>query len=299
MDPAPYGPFPFNAIVDRHPLTWPEGAHVALLVVPNIEFFPLDARIPGGAAHVPDVSAWGRRDYGNRVGVFRMMEAMAQHGVRGTVALNSMVCDFAPRVVSRCLELGWELMGHSETNAVRLNDLGSEDEAAACIRRTLDRIEAFSGARPRGWLGAGRQQTWNTLDVLAGEGCIYTFDFDNDDQPVLMDVAGRPFISMPYGAGVSDLQAFNRHNASAAEFETMIRDAFDVLYREAVETGSGRVVGISLHPYIVGLPHRIGALRRGLEYICRHPGVWRATGAEIADHVLAQAGLLKPRERHF
>jgi len=287
MEPAPYGPFPYSAIGDRAPLAWPEGAHVALVVVPNIEFFPLDGRIPGGTGQVPDVSAWGRRDYGNRVGVFRMIEAMARHGVRGTVALNSMMCDFAPRVVERCIELGWELMGHSETNAVRLNQLGSEEEAASCIRRTLDRIEAFSGQRPRGWLGAGRQQTWNTLDVLADEGCVYTFDFDNDDQPVLMDVGGRPFVSMPYGAGVSDLQAFHTHHASAASFEAMIRDAFDVLYREAVERGSGRVVGISLHPYIVGVPHRIGALERGLDHICGHRGVWRATGAEIADHVLA------------
>jgi allantoinase len=286
MKPAPYGPFPYSAIIDRPALAWPGGAHVALVVVPNIEFFPLDGRIPGGAPNVPDVSAWGRRDYGNRVGVFRMMEAMARHDLRGTVALNSQVCDFAPRVVERCLEQGWELMGHSETNAIRLPDLGGEDEAGACIRRTLDRIEAFSGARPRGWLGAGRQQTWETLETIAAEGCLYTFDWDNDDQPVPMSVGKRTVVSMPYGAGVSDLQSFNRDKASAAEFEAVIRDAFDVIYREAVESGSGRVVGISLHPYIVGLPHRIGALDRGLDYICGHEGVWRATGLEIAEHVL-------------
>ncbi|MPY70830.1 MAG: polysaccharide deacetylase [Alphaproteobacteria bacterium] len=287
MEPAPYGPFPYSAIIDREALSWPDGAHVALLVVPNIEFFPLNIPVPGGTPGVPDVSAWGRRDYGNRVGVFRMMDAMAGHGVRGTVALNSLVCDYVPRVAERCLELDWELMGHSETNAIRLGDLGSEDEAAACIRRTLDRIEAFSGARPRGWLGAGRQQTWTTLDVIADEGCLYTFDWDNDDQPVPMDAGGRTIVSMPYGAGVSDLQCFNRDKRSAAEFEAVIRDAFDVLYREAVESGSGRVVAISLHPYIIGLPHRIGALERGLGYICGHAGVWRATGLEVARHVLA------------
>jgi peptidoglycan/xylan/chitin deacetylase (PgdA/CDA1 family) len=204
------------------------------------------------------------------------------------VALNSMVCDFCPRVAERCLELDWELMGHSETNAVRLNDLGSEEEAADCIRRTLDRIGQFSGRRPVGWLGAGRQQTWNTLDVLAREGVRYTFDWDNDDQPVAMAAGGATIVSMPYGAGVSDLQAFNHLHFAAADFELMIRDAFDVLYREARESGSGRVVGISLHPFIVGVPHRIGALERALAYICGHDGVWRATGSEIADRVLAR-----------
>lgn len=288
VEPQKYGPFPYSAIIDRDPLTWPDGARVALVVVPNIEYFPLDIAVPGGRPEIPDVSAWGRRDYGNRVAVFRMIEAMARHGVRGTVALNSQVCDFCPRVVERCLELDWELMGHSETNAVTLNTIESEQEAADCIRRTLDRIEAFSGKRPKGWLGAGRQQKWNTLDVLVEEGCTYTFDWDNDDQPVLMEVNGKPIVSLPYGAGVSDLQAMTRHNATSAEFERIICDAFDVLYREAAD--SGRVVGISLHPFIIGLPHRIDALDRGLEYICSHDGVWRATGEEIVDHFLAQQG---------
>ena len=288
MDPSAYGPFAFSAIIDRPRLVWPDKAHVALVVVPNIEFFPLDIRVPGGMPAIPDVSAWGRRDYGNRVGVFRMMDAMARLGIRGTVALNSMVCDFCPRVVERCLELDWELMGHGETNAIRLSDLKSEEDAAACIRRTLDRIEEFSGRRPVGWLGPGRQQTWSTLDVLVREGVRYTFDWDNDDQPVAMAVDGRTIVSMPYGAGVSDLQAFNQQHFAAADFERMIRDAFDVLYREARESGSGRIVGISLHPFIVGVPHRIAALERGLAYICGHQGVWRATGSEITDWFLAR-----------
>ncbi len=255
-------------------------------MVPNIEAFPLDVRVPGGLDPIPDVSAWGRRDYGNRVGVFRMMAAMARHGVRGTVALNSDVCDVAPRIVEECLRLDWEIMGHCETNAQRLNEAGSEAEAEDLICRTLDRIERAIGRRPRGWLGAGHLETWSTLDVLAREGCVYTADWDSDDQPVLMDVAGQPFVSLPYGAGVSDLQAFDRHHFTAEGFERMITAAFDVLYRES-ET-SGRIAAISLHPFIVGLPHRTDALDRALEYICGHDGVWCATGSEIVDHFLGQ-----------
>jgi len=286
MEPHAYGPYAYDAIIDRAPLTWPDGARIAFWVVPNIEAFPLDVLVPGGLDHVPDVSAWGRRDYGNRVGVFRMMAAMARHGVRGTVALNSDVCDVAPRIVEECLRLDWEIMGHGETNAQRLNEAGSEAEAEDLICRALDRIERAIGRRPRGWLGAGRLETWSTLDVLAREGCVYTADWDSDDQPVLMDVAGQPFVSLPYGAGVSDLQAFERHHFTAEGFERMITAAFDVLYRES-ET-SGRIAAISLHPFIVGLPHRTDALDRALEYICGHDGVWCATGSEIVDYFLGQ-----------
>ncbi len=286
MEPRAYGPYPYSAIIDRAPLTWPDGARVAFWVVPNIEAFPLDVRVPGGLVHVPDVSAWGRRDYGNRVGVFRMMEAMARHGVRGTAALNSDVCDAAPRIVEECLRLGWEIMGHCETNALRLDEAGSEAAAEELICRTLERIERATGARPRGWLGAGRQETWSTLDVLAREGCDYTADWDSDDQPVAMDVGGKTFVSLPYGAGASDLQAFERHHFSADDFERMIKAAFDVLYRESEE--SGRVAAISLHPFIVGLPHRIDALDRALDYIRGHDGVWCATGCEIVAHFLGR-----------
>ncbi|NQV99524.1 MAG: polysaccharide deacetylase family protein [Rhodospirillales bacterium] len=289
MEPRSYGPFPYRPIHEAPRLTWPGGARVAFVIVPNVEFFPLDMKIPGARPNIPDVSAWGRRDYGNRVGFFRMADIMARLGMRGTVALNSLVCDHYPQIVEKCLELDWELMGHGETNAVLLSDYETEAGRADCIRRTLDRIEAFCGKRPKGWLGPGRQQTWNTLDVIAGEGCTYTFDWDNDDQPVVMEVDGKSIVSMPYGAGVSDLQAFHQMHASPAEFEQMIRDAFDVLYRESVE--SGRVVCISLHPFIVGLPYRITALERGLEYISRHDDVWLATGEEIARSFLAQQGL--------
>ncbi len=286
MEPRAYGPYGYDAIIDRAPLGWPDGARIAFWVIPNIEAFPLDARVPGGRDQVPDVSAWGRRDYGNRVGVFRMMEVMARHGVRGTVALNSDICEVAPRIVEACLDLGWEIMGHCETNALRLDETDSEAAAEDLIRRTLERIERATGARPRGWLGAGRQETWSTLDVLAREGCVYTADWDSDDQPVLMDVGAKPFVSLPYGAGVSDLQAFERHHFTADDFERMIKAAFDVLYRESEI--SGRVAAISLHPFIVGLPHRIAALDRALEYITGHDGVWCATGSEIVEHFLSQ-----------
>ncbi len=289
MEPRRSGPYPYEPIIDRPALEWPGGARVAFWVVPNIEFFALDERMPDGPGRIPDVSAFGRRDYGNRVAVFRMREVMERFGVRGTVALNSEVCDAHPRIVEECQRLGWELMGHCESNTRRLNEAETEEAAADIVRASLDRIARATGTRPRGWLGAGRQETWNTLDVLIGEGCDYVVDWDNDDQPVAMEVNGRTIVSMPYGAGVSDLQAFNLHHFTADEFEAMIRGAFDVLYREGAD--SGRVATISLHPFIVCLPHRIGALERALDYICGHDAVWLATGSEIVDHFKKQLNL--------
>lgn len=285
MKPQPYGPFAYKPINNRPKLSWPDGARVAFWVVPNIEIFALDKKISGGR-NIPDVSAWGRRDYGNRVGVFRVIEVMARYDVRGTVALNSDTCDMYPPVVEECLKHGWEMMGHGENNDRWLIHAESREEERQIVHNTLTRIEKATGKKPKGWLGTARQETWNTVDILVEEGCSYTVDWDNDDQPVLMDIGGKPLVSMPYGAGVSDMQAFNRNYYTADDFERMIKRAFDVLYRESEE--SGRVVGISLHPYLIGLPHRIDALDKGLEYICSHQGVWRATGEEIVNQFLAQ-----------
>ncbi len=287
MKPQPYGPFAYKPINNRPKLSWPDGAHVAFWVVPNIEVYALDEKI-SGSVNIPDVSAWGRRDYGNRVAVFRMIEVMTRYGVRGTVALNSDACDVCPQVVDECLKHGWEMMGHCESNTRWLTNVKSEEEERRIVHDTLARIEKATGKKPKGWLGSARQETWNTVDILVEEGCSYTVDWDNDDQPVLMDIGGKPLVSMPYGAGVSDMQAINGYNYTADDFERMIKRAFDVLYRESAE--SGRVVAISLHPYLIGLPHRIDALDKGLEYICSHKGVWRATGEDIVNHFLAQQG---------
>ena len=288
MEPRAYGPYPYEPIDDRAPLAWPGGARVAFWVVPNIEVFALNERMPEGPGLIPDVAAWGRRDYGNRVGVFRVIEVMARHGVRGTAALNAEVCDAHPRIVEECLEAGWEMMGHCQSNTRRLNEAGSEEAAGRIIAATLARIERATGARPRGWLGAGRQETWGTLERLAAEGCTYVADWDSDDQPLLMDVGGAGLVSLPYGAGVSDKQAIEGMHFTADEFETMARRAFDVLYEEGAR--AGRVATVSLHPYIIGVPHRIGALDRILAHVRGHDGVWLATGGEIARHFLDQRG---------
>jgi len=289
MKPSAYGPFAYSPIIRRPRLAWPDGARVALWVIPNIEYFSLEERPGGygGGGKVPDVVMWSDRDYGNRVGVWRLMEVLDRYGIRGTVALNSLVCDHHPLIIEEGNKRRWEWMGHNESNTRRLNEAPPGEEGEI-IKRTFATIKRVAGAAPTGWLSAGLQETWDTLDLLAAAGGRYVCDWCNDDQPYLMQLdAGRRLVSVPYAQQTNDKPAYERMNLTPPEFCDMICRTFDVLYREGA--ASGRVMAIALHPYITGVPHRIAALDRALEYICRHDGVWRTTGAEIADHYLSPA----------
>ena len=262
MKPGPYGPFPYSPIIRRPRLAWPNGERVALWVIPNIEFFSLADRVPaaagGTSAPIPDVPTWAARDYGNRVGVFRLMKVLDRYGIRGTVALNSSLCAQHPEIIEEGQKRNWEWMGHNETNTKRLNEVPPEEERRI-IHDSLATIERATGKRPAGWLGSGLQETWNTLDLLAAEGGKYVCDWTNDDQPYVMSLeGGRQLVSVPYSIELNDKVAFETRSRTAAEFEDMIRRQFDVLYEEGAE--SGRVMAIALPPYLTGMTHRIGAL---------------------------------------
>ena len=289
MKPRTYGPFPYSPITRRPKLAWPNGARLALWVIPNIEFFSLEERPAGygAAAKIPDVVMWSERDYGNRVGVWRLMEVMDRYDIRGSVALNSLLCDHHPVIIEEGNKRKWEWMGHNESNTRRLNEAPPGEEAQI-IKRTFATIERAAGTRPKGWLSSGLQETWESLDLLAAEGCQYVCDWCNDDQPYIMNLdGGRRLVSVPYPQQTNDKPAYERMYVSPGEFRDMICRTFDVLYREGAD--SGRVLPIALHPYISGVPHRIGALDAALEYICRHEGVWCTTGAEIAEFYLSPA----------
>jgi peptidoglycan/xylan/chitin deacetylase (PgdA/CDA1 family) len=178
-------------------------------------------------------------------------------------------------------------MGHCETNSRALTKV-AEDEEAEVIENVAATIERTSGKRPRGWLGAGLGETWNTLEHLSNAGLDYVADWANDDQPYMIYLGDRRLVSVPYSLEINDRPAFEKYNRSSAEFEQMIKDQFDTLYRESERTA--KVMAIALHPYLIGMPHRIGALERALEYICGHDEIWWATGGEIVDHFRTVAG---------
>ncbi len=296
MQPSSYGPFAYSPITRRPKLTWPNGARLALWVIPNIEYFSLNEKVPvaagGSGGRLPDVPGWSVRDYGNRIGVFRLMEVLDRHGIRGTVALNSDLCAAHPEIIAEARQRRWEFMGHNESNTRRLNEVAPGEEEAI-IRRVVATITAATGEPPRGWLSSGLQETWNTLDFLAAAGIQYVCDWTNDDQPYEMTLeGGRRILSVPYSHDINDKGAFERYNRTAEEFGAMICRQFDVLWREG-ET-SGRAMAIALHPYLIGVPYRIGALDNALRYICGHDGVWLATGGEIAHHYAESLAPFRP-----
>jgi peptidoglycan/xylan/chitin deacetylase (PgdA/CDA1 family) len=281
--PRAHGRFDYSPLIDRPPLRWPNGARVALWVIPNIEHFWFDragTRIPGAITLTPDVMGYSWRDYGVRVGIWRMMEIMQRHNVRGTVALNSEVCREYPRIIEEGKKLGWEWMGHGTTNSVLISQQ-SEAEERALIKETVQTITRGVGAAPRGWLSPALSETVRTPDILAENGIDYVANWVNDEQPYPMRVKKGSLMSIPYSQELNDIPALLSLHQSPERFGKMICDQFDVLYEDGATTG--RVMSICLHPFLTGVPHRSKYFAKALAHITSRQEVWLATGSEIID----------------
>jgi allantoinase len=283
-NPTEHDRFAYSPIVDRPQLCWPNGTRVALWVIPNIEHFLFDRPSTSittvTTQFVPDVLNFAWRDYGPRVGVWRMMEIMDRYGVRGTVALNSDVCDHYPRIIQAGNKLGWEWMGHGKNNSILLGNK-SEDEERALIKYIVAAITKGTGKAPRGWLGPALTETHNTLDILSENGIDYVADWTNDEQPYSMRVKKGTMTSIPYSVEINDIPAILEGKQSGEIFGQMIKDQFDVLYEDGAK--SGRVMSICLHPFLIGHPHRAKYFNEALKHISSRQEVWVTTGAEIID----------------
>jgi allantoinase len=266
-EPFPY--FPFRAIVDHPPVRWPNGARIAIWIVHNIEHFHLE--LPGPR---PNVMRHSQREYGNRVGLWRVIEVMEKFGIPSTVALNGEVGAHYPRIMNELIRLDWELMGHGMTNSIHPAAQSLQEEADA-ITRTKTIIEQY-GRNMKGWLGPGLSESPATLDLLKDAGVEYVADWVNDDLPYRMN---NGLYSIPYSMHLNDFPLIHDSNIGNAEFLTRIRESFDVLFAEGAK--SGRVLGIALHPFLIGMPSRIRILEQALAYMTSYEGVWFARGGEI------------------
>jgi len=275
--------YDYSPIVRRAPLKWPNDARIALMVAPNIEFFHIDKAIPGAASsQLPDVTGCALRDYGSRVGVFRMMEVLDNHRIRATVLLNADVCQHHPAIIEEGNKRQWEWLGHGTTNNIRMNQYAL-DEERAIVRQVRETITRGTGKAPRGWLGpGGGDESPNTPDHLAAEGFDYLCDWGCDDQPVPMRVESGRMIAVPYQQGLNDIRVIFQGGHTPRDWCQMVCDQFDTLYAEGAT--NGRVMTLPLHPFVIGLPFRVKYLDKALDYICSHEGVWKTTGSEIADY---------------
>jgi allantoinase len=274
---------------DKRPkITWPNGAHVAFWVAPNIEFYELDppknpARAAWARPH-PDVLNYAYRDYGNRVGFWRMLEAMERSGVRGSVSLNVAMCEHHPEIIAACAERGWEFYSHGTYNTRYLFNM-TEAQERAVIQDSIDTIKKHTGQALDGWLAPALTYTDRTMDLIAEMGLTYCCDLFHDDQPCPVKTRTGRLASIPYSLEMNDVIAYNVNLVSPRAYGDIIRRQFDRLYEEGAS--SGTVMCIPLHPYLVGQPHRIASFRDVLSYIASHDKVWLATGREIAHHFIA------------
>jgi peptidoglycan/xylan/chitin deacetylase (PgdA/CDA1 family) len=276
-----------SLIFERKPFKWPGNNTLAVWFAPNVEVWHYviaapAAESPNPTNRVPDVFNYAWREYGMRVGLWRLADVFDEAGVKATVALNAQVCDVYPKAMDEMKRRGWEFMGHGTTNSTNLAAFDQQpDQERDAIRNILKTIEQASGKRPRGWLGSGLVETYNTLDILAAEGVNYCGDWNNDDQPVPMKVKSGKMFGIPYCNEINDLGVYLRRNWTGEQYLLSVIDQFDTLYADSRK--QPRVLGVPLHPMISGQPLRIKYLQRAIAHMKEHQGVWFATGSEIID----------------
>jgi peptidoglycan/xylan/chitin deacetylase (PgdA/CDA1 family) len=274
--------FDYSPIVHRRPWTLPRGARIAVWTIVNVEEWGIEKAMPRqylstpqGVAVVPDVPNWAWHEYGMRVGFWRLLEALQKRKVPATTAINAHVCEAYPAVAQAMREAGWEFMGHGVVQGA----MHLLPDQPAAIREAIQILEKFTGRKPKGWLGPGLTETWDTLDYLAEAGIEYVSDWVNDDQPYEIRTRAGSLVSVPYSIELNDIPMMVIQHHESGYWQERCQDQFDRLYAEGGT--NPRVMAIAVHPYIHGVPHRIKYFEAVYDYIRRKKGVWLTTGAEI------------------
>ena len=278
----------------RKPLKWPNGARLALMVTFNLEYWDLvkdsaESYYAGGPAilpdplpgNVPDFPNYSWREYGQRVGIWRLIDIFDKAGVPATCTMNAKMGLERRAVIDAINKRGWELVAHNFVQSDLLTNYQFEPEKEReIIRETLRVYEQVVGRPAKGWLSSSLRSTTQTADICAELGLIYFNDLMNDDQPYLIQTAHGPIVSVPYTVEMNDFMIFLRRGASTSEAVEVFKEQFDVLYAEGAE--SGRLMSVGLHPHVIGQPFRVRAVREFIQYVKQFDGVWWATREEIA-----------------
>jgi peptidoglycan/xylan/chitin deacetylase (PgdA/CDA1 family) len=277
----------YSPIADRPPLKLPNGARMAVWVIVNVEEW--DAKLtmprtvltpPAGGSPSPDIPNWAWHEYGNRVGFWRLLKVFDEFKIAGVLAINGSALSAYPQIVAAAKARNWEFMGHGFTQR-NMQKVENERED---IRKTADVIAAATGKRPRGWLGPGLTETWETPDLLKQEGYEYVADWVLDDQPVWLKTTTKPIVNIPYTQECNDVAMMLIQHHKASEYYDRAIDQFEQIYDDAAD--SARIMALVVHPYIMGAPHRTRYFRRIFEKIRQKPDVAFMTGEQILDWYL-------------
>lgn len=278
--------YDWSMLTDRKPVQWPDGKTLALWVNVSLQYFPLNQEgkpfppLGGMTTAYPDLRHYTLREYGNRVGIFRCLKAFDKYGVKPTFAVSGRLAERYPYLLNRLVERGDEIMAHGwHMDAPHYGGMDAVEERAL-VQRTLNTLRSATGQAVAGWLSPSRSQSAGTPDLLAEHGVKYMCDWINDDMPYHFRTSAGDIVAMPLSTELEDRFVMQANLHSEAEYAEQIQDAFDYLYVEAAEQG-GRMLALSIHPWVLGQPHRIGRLEQVLEYVMGHDGVWTASAGEI------------------
>jgi allantoinase len=280
-----HGRYGYSAITRRAKYSWPRGKRLAVYLGFNLEHFEFGSGLGatlGPRSPEPDVLNFSWRDYGNRVGAWRCLELFDSLKLPAGVILNTALYDYCPELVEACVKRGDELIGHGHTNSERQGEFGEENERNLLLS-CKERIRHESKTDPAGWLSPWISESHLTPDLLAETGYRYTLNWCHDDQPVEFTTRRGKLWSIPYPQELNDIPAIVARLMGAAEFADLIVDNFDEMLAQSKE--QPLVMGIALHPYIVGQPYRLRHLRRALKHVAKNRKVWFTTPGTICDFV--------------
>jgi allantoinase len=285
-----------TSLPKRPPLSWPSGHKVAICVLVCAEYYEMQPpdgsfappNLPGGfgRAPYPDVRAFSQREYGNRVGIFRVMDALDRYAVKATVALDASIATKYPYLVEAFQRRNWEFAAHGFSLTQVISNHMSEDEERTYIRKVLDIIEQAAGTRPIGWHGPEYGESDRTVALLAELGLQYLLDWPNDEQPYWMHPQDGPILSLPIALELDDVVSNYHRRIAMPRWARAVMEAVEQLVRDSSETG--RHLVLNLHPWLIGHPHRISYLEEVLAALQARDDLWIATAGEIAAHYRQQ-----------
>jgi peptidoglycan/xylan/chitin deacetylase (PgdA/CDA1 family) len=278
----------YSPIVSRAPLKLPGNARLVVWVIVNVEEWDIHQPMPrtvltppAGGTPSPDIPNWAWHEYGNRVGFWRLADVLDRCAIKASMAINGACIETYAQIAEAARSRGWEFVGHGYTQ----KNMQRVDDERAAIRATADAIARCTGRRPRGWLGPGLTETWETPDILAEEGYEYLCDWVLDDQPVVLQTRRGPIVSIPYTQECNDVAMMLIQHHPAREYRDRALDQFAELYDDGRD--SARVMALVVHPYIMGVPHRLRYFREALESMRERDDVLFWTGEAILDWYLA------------
>ncbi len=283
-----HGRYAYSPIIERKPYDWPNGTRLAVYIALNIEVFPFGSGYGTDLAPrqpEPDIVNFTWRDYGNRVGVWGLLEILDEHRLPAAALLNTEIYEHCPQIAQAMRRRGDEIVGHGRTNGERQSDLSETDERAL-IERTRDIIASHEGRPPEGWLGPWLSETPVTPDLLQEAGYRYLMDWGADDQPFWLKTRSGRILAMPYVRPTNDVAMLHVAKVMPSTYADVLIDQFEEMLKQS--RSRPLVFNLSLHPFLVGQPFRLRHLRKVFSHLAEHrEKIWLTRPGEIARHASA------------